>query len=94
MLVSSTLHLSGATDGRIPFEIVAFAPGALGVTIAFAFALPAATGLDALLLVLGYAPGGLAETGLVARSMGFDSAILARVMMVGFGVGAELRLRQ
>jgi membrane AbrB-like protein len=49
----------------------------LAVTVAFAWALHAATGMPPSSLVLGYAPGGFAEMSLVALAMGLDPAFVS-----------------
>lgn len=59
----------------------------LAVTVAFAWALHAATGLPLSSLVLAYAPGGFAEMSLVSLAMGLDPAFvsthhMARIALV------------
>jgi membrane AbrB-like protein len=49
----------------------------LGVTVAFAWGLHAATGIPLSSLVLGYAPGGFAEMSLVSLAMGLDPAFVS-----------------
>lgn len=49
----------------------------LGMTLLFALALHAMTGLPTPYLILAYAPGGLAEMSLVALALAFDAAFVA-----------------
>ena len=68
----------------------------LSLTLFFAWVVHLLTGLNMLLLVLGYSPGGLAEMGLVALFLHFDTAFVAchhliRVVLVGFSAGYVFR---
>ena len=60
--------------------------------------LNAITGIDFLLLVLAYSPGGLAEMGLVALYLHLDTALVAchhifRVVLVGFSSGLSFKAK-
>lgn len=71
----------------------------LGVTVGFAWALNAITGIPILYLVLAYAPGGLAEMSLVALALGADAAfvsihhIVRIVLVIAFAPLIFLTLR-
>lgn len=68
----------------------------LSMTVLFAWILHLLTGINVLLLVLAYSPGGLAEMGLVALALNFDTALVAchhlvRVVLVGVTAGYIFR---
>lgn len=59
----------------------------LGITALFAFGVAAITGLPIVQVLLGYAPGGIAEMSLIALSLGVDPAFVsthhvARIFMI------------
>ena len=59
----------------------------LAITVAWATGIAAATGIDPVLLVLAYSPGGLAEMSMVALSLALEPGVvivhhLARVVLV------------
>lgn len=63
--------------GRIVLVAAGLTALLLAVTVGFALALHAATGLPVPALILAYAPGGLAEMSLVALALGVDPAFVS-----------------
>ncbi|MDZ4737400.1 MAG: AbrB family transcriptional regulator [Rhodospirillaceae bacterium] len=79
------------TSHRTILRAIALSFGAtvllLGITALFAFGVAAITGLPIVQVLLGYAPGGIAEMSLIALSLGVDPAFVsthhvARIFMI------------
>lgn len=71
----------------------------IGITLGFSWGTGALTGYDLIAVLLAFSPGGFAEMGLIALSLGLDTAFVAahhvaRVVFVSAGAALLFRLWQ